>query len=266
MSYGDWERVGGIEPPFSPWKGDVEPLNYTRWRLPHYFNKNKAWIQSSQSFKIKEMKKKFIICHYAEIGIKGKNRRFFERKLAENIKKGLKKEVPGSFISVKRISGRVIVELKNEKEKEKIAAVLKNIFGLSYFAFAFSSGQKIEVLAADALALLKKRKFETFKIATQRSKKDFPLTSQEINERVGAFIVKNLKKKVDLKNPQITCFVEIVDNFVFLYLKKIRGPGGLPVGVSGKAVVLLSGGIDSPVAAFYALKRGIRPIFLHFHS
>ncbi len=83
---------------------------------------------------------------------------------------------------------------------------------------------------------------------------------------MGEFIVEKLKKKVNLENPGTTLFIEIVQSYVFLYSAKIRGQGGLPVGVSGKAIVLLSGGIDSPVAAFLAMKRGIKVIFLHFHS
>jgi len=221
----------------------------------------------------------YIICHYSEIGLKGKNRKFFEEKLIENIKKlALKSD---DFEFVKRISGRIIVKLtkKGTKREEEIEDSLKNIFGMAYFTFATSSNQKIKDIQEKALELLapyrnevsgsglKTKKFKTFRISTQRSKKEFPLNSQEINEKVGEYVLKRLKaKKVKLENPDITCFIEIVEKYSFLYLERIKGLGGLPVGVSSKAVALLSGGIDSPVAAFFAMKRGIKVIFLHFHA
>ena len=214
-----------------------------------------------------------IICHYSEIGLKGKNRRFFEEKLIENIKKLALN--PSDFEFVKRISGRIIVKLTkgNYKKEEEIADNLKNVFGIAYFAFAFNCPQTMKNIQEKVFEIFKTKKFKTFKISTQRSKKEFPLTSQQINERVGEYILKNFKFQisnfkigVDLENPDITCFVEIVDKYAFLYTEKIKGLGGLPVGVSGKGVVLLSGGIDSPVASFFAMKRGVKIIFLHFHA
>ena len=214
----------------------------------------------------------YVICHYSEIGLKGKNRRFFEEKLVENIKRVLK---PVHFSFVKRISGRIIIRLSKEgaKNEREITQALRNVSGMAYFAFAVSCPQKINKIQEKALELLKGKKFKTFKISTQRSKKEFPLTSQEINERVGKYILQRTENRkqrtkinVDLEKPDITCFIEIVEKYAFLYLEKIRGLGGLPVSVSGKAAVLLSGGIDSPVAAFLAMKRGIRVVFLHFHA
>ncbi len=234
---------------------------------------------------------KYIICHYSEIGLKGKNRKFFEEKLIENIKRVLR---PKYFVFVKRISGRIIVQLtkKGEESEREINEALKNVFGMAYFSLAVSSPQKIRSIREKALEILRdseyhkflgfgyptlqpsveygargvSRKFKTFRISTQRSKKDFHLTSQQINEKVGEYILQKTKFRVDLKRPDITCFIEIVEKYAFLYLKKIRGLGGLPVSVSGRAIVLLSGGIDSPVAGFLAMKRGIKAIFLHFHA
>jgi len=270
----------------------------------------------------------YIICHYSEIGLKGKNRKFFEEKLVENIKRVLK---PASFEFVKRISGRIIVKLSKKgiggEEGEKgMKRNLKKVFGIAYFAFATSVPQKIKNIQENALKILEdpeyhksfgfgygaSKKFKTFRIFTQRSKKEFHLTSQQVNENVGWYILKKLKMKnpgttnspnlstgqalktsnrddlqysprtirvkrglvrgeklkirVDLEDPDVTCFIEVVEKYAFLYLEKIKGQGGLPVSVSGKAVVLLSGGIDSPVAAFFAIKRGVRVIFLHFHA
>jgi thiamine biosynthesis protein ThiI len=206
----------------------------------------------------------YIICHYSEIGLKGKNRAFFEKQLIENLKKALPKE---SFDLIKKISGRIIIKLKDKDiKKAEIKQSLQNVFGLAYFAFGLSCPQEIEAIKKEVLNLLKKENFKTFKISTKRSKKDFPLNSVQINQIVGEEIVKKLKKKVRLTNPDITCFIEIVDKFAFLYLEKIEGPKGLPVGTGGKAIALLSGGIDSPVAAFFILKRGVKIVFVHFHT
>lgn len=207
----------------------------------------------------------YIICHYHEIGLKGKNRKFFEEKLVENIKRVMPER---SFEFVRRISGRILIKLTKEGSQNcpEIEKSLKNVFGIAYFAFAVSSEQKIEIIKKKALSFLKDKKFKTFRISAKRSGKEFSLTSQQINEKVGEYIVKNLKKKVKLEKPDLNCFIEIVEKYAFLYVEKIRGQGGLPLGVGGKVVVLLSGGIDSPVAAFQIMRRGVRIIFLHFHA
>jgi len=207
----------------------------------------------------------YIVCHYHEIGLKGKNRKFFEEKLVENIKKSLPKD---SFEFVKRISGRIIVKLTEagSKQRNKIKKSLKNVFGMVFFIFAYNVKPEMKTIEKKALEILEQEKFKTFRIQTQRSDKDFPLKSPKVSEIVGAFIVKNLKKKVKLENPDITLFIEITKNYAFLYTEKIDAYGGLPVGVGNKAVVLLSGGIDSPVAGFLTMKRGVKAVFVHFHA
>ena len=200
------------------------------------------------------MKPDYVVCHYAEIGLKGKNRKFFEERLVENIKKALFK---GVFKQVKRISGRIIIETDKDVRKE-----LACVFGLSSFSPVFSCEKDIALIQKKALEVLKDKGFKTFKVDTRRSDKKFALTSQQVNEKVGEVI----DKKVDLSSPDLTLFIEIVEQYCFLYTEKIKGLGGLPVSVSGKAVSLISGGIDSPVASFYAMKRGIRLVFCHFHA
>ncbi len=215
----------------------------------------------------------YIICHYGEIALKGKNRKFFEEKLVENIKLSLKKDY---FQFVKRISGRIIIKLSKKSKSEnkegikirkEITESLSNVIGISHFSFADNCKQEIKQIKNKSFELLKDKKFKTFKISTRRSEKKFPYSSQEINEKIGDFILKKIKGvKVKLKNPDITCFITLVENYAFLYLKKNKGQCGLPVGVSGKAISLLSGGIDSPVASFLAMKRGLKLVFLHFHA
>ncbi|OHA75463.1 MAG: tRNA 4-thiouridine(8) synthase ThiI [Candidatus Wildermuthbacteria bacterium RIFCSPLOWO2_02_FULL_47_10] len=209
----------------------------------------------------------FIVCHYAEIGLKGRNRKFFEERLVDNIKRNLNSD---DFEFVKRISGRVIIKLSargaSGARKEHITTALQKTFGVAGFAFAMSCPQSIDAISEIALKLLSAGKPKTFRIDAKRSEKNFFLTSRQINEKAGEYVLKNLQTRVDLNNPEATCFIEVVESYGLLYAEKISGPGGLPVGVSGKAVVLLSGGIDSPVAGWYAMKRGITAVFVHFHA
>jgi thiamine biosynthesis protein ThiI len=201
-----------------------------------------------------------IIVHYSEIGTKGQNRSFFEKKLAKNIKYSLK----GLGIKqVKRDRGRIVLEINKKYNEKKISEKLKRIPGIANFSFAISCPLNIEKMkkAIDKLIVRKK----TFKIEASRSNKKFKYTSPQINEILGEYVWKKTKMKGKMKNPQITFFVEISDR-AYLYTKKTEGVGGLPVGTAGKVVCLLSGGIDSPVAAYKMMTRGCEVIFVHFHN
>ncbi|MFH1947541.1 MAG: tRNA uracil 4-sulfurtransferase ThiI [Candidatus Magasanikbacteria bacterium] len=230
-----------------------------------------------------------IIIHYDEIATKGKNRPNFENQLVNNIKEKVKiNKLAGE---VQKRYGRIDIEIPNLIEKESWIKLLQTTFGIANFSFAIAVEQDLEVIKKHCLEELsrimqgssliagEKQNFETFRITTQRSNKNFPKKSIEIGKEVGAYIVEKLNVprkdgssahprgiKVKLENPNITCFVNIVDNLALIYSERIPGPGGLPIGISGKAVVLLSGGIDSPVAAWYAMKRGLKVDFVHFHS
>ncbi|MFA6183895.1 MAG: tRNA uracil 4-sulfurtransferase ThiI [Parcubacteria group bacterium] len=207
-----------------------------------------------------------IICHYDEIALKGKNRNYFERKLIENIKNKLTKEVGAeNFGQVRKLAGRILIEIDNEKKIKKFL-ILREVFGIANFVFAKESAQNMESFKDVCWEMLKDKKFDNFRITASRSDKNFSLTSAEINKEIGAFIVKKTNKKVKLKNAQLECFVEVSNNKAFIYVEKFSGSGGLPVGTGGKILALLSGGIDSPVAAYYLLKRGAQVSFVHFHS
>jgi len=208
-----------------------------------------------------------ILCHYAEVGLKLGNRRFFENWLRKNIKASLNRAIPDKIFTVRRLYGRIVIELDDDltKNREEIIQALSSTFGLAYFAFARYVAQEIKSIREMALAALQDKEFETFKIKTRRPDQNF-LFAQQVNEDVGAFILSKMDKTVQLKDPDITCHIDIVQGVVYIYTEKIPGPGGLPTGANGKVVGLLSGGIDSPVASILAMKRGAAVTFVHFHS
>jgi len=213
--------------------------------------------------------KPVILIHYHEIALKGKNRDFFERKLLENIQIALKGLVEPK--AVKREYGRLIIQLNGFKQTKKqiktnIKKKLKTVFGIAYFAFALQTELSVKAFCKAATGLLKNKEFMTFKIKTRRSNKLFPLSSREINEKVGKFIQEKFKKEVNLTNPDLTAHIEVSSKETFVFTQKIPGPGGLPVGTAGKVASLISAGFDSPVAAWYLMKRGAKIVFIHFHS
>lgn len=206
-----------------------------------------------------------VVCHYGEIGLKGKNRKYFEERLLKNIKQALPE---GCFKFIHRISGRILIELQENIDIEEVKQGLLNVFGIVNFSFGLACEQNIESIKQKAVGLLKDISFQTFRVSATRSNKSFPLTSQQINEIIGASVLASSSAtcKVDLEKPDVILYIEVVDNLALLFTEKIRGLGGLPVGVSGRAVSLISGGIDSPVASFLAMKRGLEIIFVHFHA
>ena len=201
-----------------------------------------------------------IIIHYSEIGTKGQNRGFFEKKLVKNIKYSLKNL---GIKQTRRERGRILLELNKKYNEKKIIEKLKCIPGIANFSFAVTSSLDIEKMKKVLDKLIIKKK--TFKIEASRSNKSYKYTSPKINEILGAYVWKKTKMKGKMKNPELTFYVEISDR-AFLYTNKIQGIGGLPVGTSGKVVCLLSGGIDSPVAAYKMMTRGCEVIFIHFHN
>jgi len=212
-----------------------------------------------------------VIIHYAEIALKGGNRNFFEEKLVENIRKSLTQKGI-VFDYAKRIYGRILLELPGTipgefyRGSSPVSLVLQNIFGIAHFSLVEKCEKDIEKIKEKALEVLSQKDFVTFKVEAKRSDKKFFLSSQQINEQVGEAVMDGLVKKVDLHNPDVILYIEITEKDVFLYTEKIKGPGGLPLGVSGKAICLISGGIDSPVAAWYLMKRGVENVFVHFYS
>ena len=213
------------------------------------------------------MKFDHILCHYSEIGLKGKNRRFFEDRLRKNILEAIKIRCVDSSVSVKRYHGRLVIELKQKgADLDCIKEALKDVTGLAYFAPAFESKQDLNILKKDAHALFSDANFESFRITARRGSNNIPLKVRTVNDEVGTHIVDTMNKKVNLTQPDANCYVDLFEDKAFVYPERIPGQGGLPVGVSGKVIAMLSGGIDSPVAAYLAMKRGATVVFVHFHS
>jgi thiamine biosynthesis protein ThiI len=219
------------------------------------------------------MLQNFVLCHYGEIALKGGNRNFFERQLIENIRKQLEAFCPGSFEYVKKMSGGILIKL-NERGAENEALIkdaLMHTFGIANFSFAVSVKQDIETLQEVCWDIVKHTKsvdFKTFRVTTQRSNKNFPMTSEQINREVGGYIYDKLegKKSVSMKKPDLECKIFIINEFALVSMEKIEGLGGLPIGTGNKAMAMLSGGFDSPVAAFQIMRRGVKLRYAHFHS
>jgi len=197
------------------------------------------------------------VVHYGEIGLKGKNRDYFERTLVRNIARALKKRVSRRY-------SRIVIE----DGAPEVGEALKFIPGIKYFARAKLVGLTIEAIKAAALQLAEAEGGEarSFKIAARRTDKNFPLDSIEINRTVGAHVQQGTGKAVSLEEPDLTIYIEIHGDEAYVYHEKTRGIGGLPVGTAGRVVSLFSGGIDSPVAAFMMMKRGCEVVLLHFFN
>ena len=206
---------------------------------------------------------RFFVIHYNELGLKKGNRDYFENALCRNINSVLQ---DCQVERAKRISGRLLLPLTANADVSGIKKRLGQVFGIAYFGEAWASPQVVENLETNAWALMQGHPFNSFRIQAHRANKNFPHTSVEINQRVGAYVKQQSGARVDLEKAEMTCWIEIVEKYALIYLERLPGPGGLPVGTSGKVVVLLSGGIDSPVAAWKMIKRGCTSVFVHFHS
>lgn len=204
-----------------------------------------------------------IVLHYHEINLKGGNRGWFEMKLHNHIRK-LLEDVPHG--GVRKLGGRMIVPLLPESPVDEVRARLSRVFGIANLSVAWDVPADMEQIREALRLLLEGRSFHSFRIDARRGTKEFPLQSQQINEQLGSFVRQMTGAAVKLEDPELTCSVEIVGDHAFLYFEKIQAGGGLPTGTGGKVVSLLSGGIDSPVAAHRLMRRGCSVVLVHFHS
>jgi tRNA uracil 4-sulfurtransferase len=208
------------------------------------------------------MKRTFLL-HYHEINLKGNNRRWFENHLIRHVR-SLLNDLPHGEIH--QLAGRLLIEVDSDALIAEFERRLQKVFGIANLACAWKILAEMETIRTALAHLIRERTFRSFRIDARRGTKEFPLNSQKINEELGRYVQSLTGAAVRLEAPELTCFVEIVKGQALLYFEKIAGAGGLPVGTGGKVLCLLSGGIDSPVAAFHIMRRGCRAHFVHFHS
>jgi thiamine biosynthesis protein ThiI len=204
-----------------------------------------------------------LLVHYHEIALKARNRPFFVNQLVRNLKRATA-DFP--VRRIQKLPGRVLLELAGENAAQEVAERVRRVFGVANCCSALRCDLDLEALKDTAAKALAGRPFQTFRVTARRAYKTFPLTSPQLNEILGTFVLERFPARVDLKNPELTLFVDILPKEAFIYLEKVPGPGGLPVGVAGRVIALLSGGIDSPVAAYRMMRRGCQVSFVHFHG
>ncbi len=205
---------------------------------------------------------KVIIIRYSELFLKGKNRGYFERVFFVNMEKSLK----GIQHEIKRQSGRYLIENFNESLTEDIVSRLKRVFGIHSMSLALKVDSDMDEIFAAAKEVCKNS--GTFKVDTHRADKSFKLNSMQISAEIGGRLLENNKNlKVDVHNPEFLINIDVRENGTSLVFSKFfSGAGGMPVGTSGKGLLLISGGIDSPVAGHMIAKRGMSLECIHFHS
>ncbi len=204
-----------------------------------------------------------LLVHYHEIALKARNRPFFVNQLVRNLKRATA-DFP--VRRIQKLPGRLLLELAGENAAQEVAERVRRVFGVANCCSALRCDLDLEALKDTAAKALAGRPFQTFRVTARRAYKTFPLTSPQLNESLGTFVLERFPARVDLKNPELTLFVDILPKEAFIYLEKVPGPGGLPVGVAGRVIALLSGGIDSPVAAYRMMRRGCQVSFVHFHG
>ncbi|WP_031514760.1 tRNA uracil 4-sulfurtransferase ThiI [Desulfofalx alkaliphila] len=216
-----------------------------------------------------------ILIRYEEIALKGRNRYHFENKLVYHVKRLLR---PLGHIKIKTLQCRMLVNIGNIDRDEAFSR-LKTIFGIASFSLVTQINAEEEAIYHTAKATLLKAMKErednksgeeaevSFRVTVKRADKKFPLNSMELASKVGGYLLENIPGlKVDLHNPQLVVSVDVRHGQAYIFSETIPGAGGLPVGANGKGVLLLSGGIDSPVAGWMAMKRGVSLEAVHFHS
>lgn len=203
-----------------------------------------------------------ILIRFGELSTKGKNKKDFIKQLLANIKKTLK---PYERLTFERSHDRLYI-LLNGEDHQVVSERLKHVFGISSFSLAKKVRSDLEEIKAVAFAAAQQTTAKTFKMDTRRHHKPFLYSSDEINRACATVILKNTDLRVDVKRPELRIQVEVREYYTYVMTDKIKGAGGYPVGSSGKALVMLSGGIDSPVACYETMKRGVMIECIHYAS
>ena len=206
---------------------------------------------------------KVILIKYGELSTKKANINFFLKMLKDNVEKALVND----DVSVNYDKGRMFVSLNRDNFSE-VVKKLQNVFGIHEIVIGYKlENTDLTIIKDNLLELASKKEFRTFKVETKRSDKDYPLNSMEISRTLGAHLLKNINAiSVDVHNPELHINVEIRKNACIIYFDRYNGIGGYPVGTLGKGLLMLSGGIDSPVAGYLAIKRGVKLEGIYFES
>jgi thiamine biosynthesis protein ThiI len=204
-----------------------------------------------------------LIVHYHEISLKRGNRPLFLRQLLRNLERATADVGP---VRVRQRPGRILLDLEGNERPDAVAARVARVCGVASASLASRVPSSVDAMKIAIGALVEEHRFASFRISARRAFKTYPLTSVELNRELGAFVVQQTGARVDLRAPELEIHVEVLPDETFVYAHRVPGPGGLPVGTAGTVAALLSGGIDSPVAAWRMMKRGCRVVFVHFHS
>jgi thiamine biosynthesis protein ThiI len=204
-----------------------------------------------------------IIVHYQEIALKGKNRPWFLGRLVRNLRRAL---ADLDVRAVRPLMGRIEIVLGPDATREHVGERIRQTFGVANFSYAARTPLDLDALTTAILHDLNGRTCRSFRVSVRRADKRFPLTSPQVEREVGGRIKNARGWTVDLEHAELVIHIELLTDEAFYFFGKERGPGGLPTGTAGRVVSLLSGGIDSPVAAYRMMKRGCLVTFVHFHS
>ncbi len=204
-----------------------------------------------------------VVVHYKELALKGRNRPWFVQVLVRNLRRAL---AGLDIVSVRFAVGRIEIEMGDSVPWEEVRERVRTVCGIANFSRAGRGPLDLEALAARILADLGDRQPASFRVSARRSDKRFPLTSPQIEREVGGLIKEERGWHVDLDDPAFTIHIEMLPEYAFYFFGKEPGAGGLPTGTGGRVACLLSGGIDSPVAAFRLIRRGCIVLLIHFHS
>jgi thiamine biosynthesis protein ThiI len=204
-----------------------------------------------------------VLATTSEISLKGGNRRWFERTLTDNVRRALS-DLP--VAAIERPAWRVLITFDEPVAFAEAVRRLATVFGIGAIIAVEHAGHSMEDLRAHLLPRLENMSPSSFAIRCHRSDKRFPMTSPEIERVLGAFVQQQTRWPVNLGTPDLVIHVLVDEKGIFTWTRRVPGPGGLPVGVGGRATCLISGGIDSPVAGYLLMKRGMRLDFVHFHS
>ncbi|MDO8834427.1 MAG: tRNA uracil 4-sulfurtransferase ThiI [Vicinamibacterales bacterium] len=204
-----------------------------------------------------------VIVHYQEIALKGRNRPYFIGKLVRNVRR-MTADV--GVADVRALMGRIEMVLKPEADYAAVRERLQHVFGIANFSKSGHAPVDLEGISKAIIDDLHGVETPSFRVSVKRGTKTFPMTSPQIEREIGGRIKEARGWKVDLDHAALTVRVEMLKDEAFYHFDRDKGPGGLPTGVSGRVAALMSGGIDSPVAAFRLMKRGCSVVLVHFHS